>query len=74
MEFLDTLDKILTPSGGAILTITMVLEFVFRMIPSKKPLSILWIIAKLAGRLGGILVKFATLSDKVLPQKISHEE
>lgn len=53
---------------GSMMTIALVLDFAFRMIPSKKPLSILHIIAKGAGMLGQVLVKFAELADKILPQ------
>lgn len=65
--------EMLSSAEGASMTIALVLDFAFRMIPSKKPLSVLHLVAKGAGMVGHILVKFAELSDKVLPQKVKEE-
>jgi hypothetical protein len=54
---------------GASMTVALVLDFAFRMIPSKKPLGVLHLVAQGAGMVGKVLVKFAELSDKLLPQK-----
>jgi hypothetical protein len=66
MEFLGS-------AQGASMTIAIVMEFVFRLVPSKKPLSILHMIAKGAGLVGKVLVKFAEVADSILPQKIKGE-
>jgi hypothetical protein len=55
---------------GASVTIAVVLDFAFRMFPSEKPVGVLHMIAKAAKGIGNVLIKFAELSDKVLPQKL----
>ena len=62
--------ELLASAEGASVTIALVLDFAFRMIPSEKPLSIFHLVAKVAGKIGQFLVKFAELADKVLPQKL----
>jgi hypothetical protein len=62
--------ELLSSVEGASVTVAIVLDFVFRMIPSKKPLGILHMIASSAKLLGEALLKLAALLDKVLPQKI----
>lgn len=63
LEFLNSM-------SGAAATIAVVLEFVFRMIPTKKPLSICHVISKVMRMVGDILLTVATLLDKILPQKV----
>jgi len=65
--------KFLASVEGASLTVGLVLDFAFRMIPSKKPLSVLHLVAKGAGMVGKALVKLAEVADKVLPQKVKEE-
>ena len=67
--FNKVMDFLLSAEGSA-MTVAIVLDFAFRMIPTKKPLSVLHAVAKGAELLGKILIKFAELSNKVLPQKI----
>jgi len=62
--------ELLSSVEGASVTVAIVLDFVFRMIPSKKPLGVLHMIASSAKLLGQALLKLAALLDKVLPQKI----
>jgi len=62
--------ELLSSVEGASVTVAIVLDFVFRMIPSKKPLGVLHMIASGAKLLGQALLKLAALLDKVLPQKI----
>jgi hypothetical protein len=62
--------ELLSSVEGASVTVAIVLDFVFRMIPSKKPLGVLHMIASSAKLLGESLLKLAALLDKVLPQKI----
>jgi len=56
--------------GAIIGGLGVVLEFVLRMIPSKKPLSIAHGIASMIRIAGSILSKVADGLDRVLPQKI----
>lgn len=65
--------KFLASVEGASITVGLVLDFAFRMIPSKKPLSVLHLVAKGAGMVGKALVKLAEVADKVLPQKVKEE-
>lgn len=62
--------KFISSAEGASLTIAMVIEFIFRMIPSQKPLSIMYVVAAVARKSGEILVKIGNLLDKILPQKL----
>jgi hypothetical protein len=65
--------ELLKSAEGASLTIAMVLEFAFRMIPSKKPLSLFHVIAGVSKLLGDFLLKLAKVLDKVLPQKVKED-
>jgi hypothetical protein len=53
--------------------IAVVMEFIFRLIPTKKPLSIIVLIGDVAEMLGKALIAFSGLLDRVLPQKIKEE-
>jgi hypothetical protein len=68
-ELFAKLMEALSSVEGSVVTVALVLDFAFRMIPSKKPLSVLHVIAKGAKYVGEFLVKFAELADQVLPQK-----
>ena len=72
-ELFNKAMEFLASAEGASVTIAIVMDVVFRMVPSKKPLSVLHMIAKGAGLVGKVLVKFAEVSDKVLPQKLKGE-
>lgn len=63
LEFLSSVE-------GSSLSIALVLEFAFRLIPSEKPKSILLVIAKGAEMLGKFLVKLSEILNKVIPQKL----
>jgi hypothetical protein len=65
--------ELLKSAEGASLTIAMVLEFSFRMIPSKKPLSLLHVIAGVSKKLGELLLKIAKVLDLILPQKVKED-
>lgn len=62
--------KFLSSVEGASLTVAVVIEFVFRVVPSQKPLSILYVVASGAKKLGEALIKVGQILDKVLPQKL----
>lgn len=68
MQILDQIAAILNSVWGSAATIAVVLEFIFRMIPTQKPLSILHVIGAVAKKLGEILIQLGDLLDKVLPQ------
>lgn len=72
-EFFAKVMEFLSSAEGSSMTIALVLDFVFRMVPTKKPLSVLHLVAKGAGMVGEALVKFAKLADSVLPQKVKEE-
>lgn len=55
---------------GSAVTIALVFEFVFRMFPSKKPLSFLYALAYILKKSGEISIKVGELLDKILPQKL----
>lgn len=64
----------LQSASGASATIAIVLEFAFRLFPTKKPLSVIYIIADAIKMLGQILIKASEFLDKVLPQRIKKVE
>lgn len=53
--------------------IAIVLEFVIRLLPTKKPLGMLVLLGDACEMLGKALIAFSGLLDKVLPQKIKEE-
>jgi hypothetical protein len=53
--------------------IAIAMEFVFRLVPTKKPLSILILIGDVAEMLGRALIALSKLMDRVLPQKTKEE-
>jgi hypothetical protein len=63
LEFLSSVE-------GSALSISLVLELVFRLVPSKKPLSVLYVVASGLKVSGELFIKTGKLLDKVLPQKI----
>jgi hypothetical protein len=72
-EGLPVLDKVLgyIPAEGAIITVgALVLEAVFRLVKTPKPLSIMHVIGAAFGQVGAICTKIGALLDKVLPQKV----
>jgi len=74
---LPMLDKILSWIPSDLQTVGIVaavMEFLMRMIPSQKPLSIMHVVAAVVKQLGAILNGVGALLDKVLPQKIKPPE
>lgn len=63
MEFLSSVE-------GASVTIAVVLDFAFRMIPSEKPKSVVYLAAEIIKKSGEFLVKLGQILDKVLGQKL----
>lgn len=70
MEFLEKAYQFIYSAYGASATIAIIIEFTLRVIPSKKPLSTLYVVADVAKKVGAILTKFGELADKVLPQRL----
>lgn len=69
-ELLAKALELLSSVEGASVSIALVLEFLFRVIPSEKPLSILHLVAKGCRGVALVLGKVADVLDKVLPQKL----
>jgi len=77
---LSLIDQAMNAVGGASASagiIAIVLETVLRLIPSQKPLSILYMIsdgvkvgAQACSKLGDLLSAVGALSDKILPQRL----
>lgn len=57
-------------SWGGIGMVAGVIELVLRLIPSTKPLSILYLVDDGLSAVGGLFSKAGALLDKVLPQRI----
>jgi hypothetical protein len=72
-EFLSKCLEFLASAEGSAATIAVVLDFALRMMPSKKPLGVVHMVAKMIGMVGKVLVKVSEISDKVLPQKVKEE-
>lgn len=62
--------ELLSSVEGSALTIAIVVEFVFRMVPSEKPRSILLLVAKACELSGKFLVKLSEVLNKLIPQKL----
>ena len=70
MEMLNKMLAIVMAGMGATGSIALVLEFVLRMVPSEKPLSVAHLVAAGCHKLGELMSAVATWLDKVLPQKL----
>lgn len=71
MDFLNHLLAVLPdPSAPWIVSLSIGLEFLLRLVPSAKPLSILHLVGGAVRVVGSIFTKMADLLDKVLPQKL----
>lgn len=69
-SIIDMISHILDSAIGKGAAITLALDFILRLFKSQKPLSVAYAIAALARGISGILLKFAELLDKVLPQRV----
>lgn len=75
MEWIEKILGALGSVEGMSATLVIILEFVFRMLPTKKPLSVLHLVAKfihqgavIVDGVSSILKKLAKIMDKILPQ------
>lgn len=69
-ELFEKIMSFLSSAEGASATIAIVLDFVWRLVPSEKPKSVLHMISYVAKKLSEVLAKVAEFLDKVLPQKL----
>ena len=69
-ELFAKIFEALSSVEGASMTIALVMEFVFRIFPSQKPLSFLYVLAYILKKAGEISIKIGELLDKILPQKL----
>ena len=69
--FLDTILGWLASAMGVSATIAVVLELLFRLVPTKAPLSWAHLIGAVAKKVGAIMVALGDLLDKVLPQNLA---
>jgi len=70
-EVIVKIMEILASAEAMSVTVAIILEFILRMIPSQKPLSILHVAAKVIRSVSVITEKVADLLDRWLPQKTS---
>jgi hypothetical protein len=69
-QFFEKALSLVSSAEGAAITIALILDFVFRLIPSEKPKSVIYMIAKGIKMSGELLTKLGSFLDKVLGQKI----
>jgi hypothetical protein len=62
--------ELLSSAEGASATIAIVLEVVFRLFPSEKPIGVILMVSGIIKGVGNVLIKLSSLVDKVIPQKI----
>lgn len=74
MEWINDVLSALGSVEGMTGTLIVVLEFVFRLLPTKKPLSVLHVVASVVKGLAAILTKLSSLLDKILPQNSEEKE
>lgn len=60
----------ITSAEGAAVVIATVVDFVLRLIPSQKPLSVLYFIVDVIKGVEKVLEAVARFLDKVLPQRV----
>ena len=73
MEILNKIVEFIASAEGMVATIAVVMEFIFRLFPSKKPIGILQFVAKILHVVADILSRIAKFLDKVLPQNVIEE-
>ena len=56
--------------GGVVAAIALALEMLFRLIKSKKPLSLMYGLSNIFAKIGSLLKSSGELLDKVLPQRV----
>lgn len=67
---LDSIFSVLKTAEAQAAVLAIVADFLFRIIPSKKPLGVIHLIIGVAAKIGALLIKVQEVSDKVLPQNV----
>lgn len=70
LPILDKISNLIPEAGTAVLAVAAVVEFVLRIIKSKKPLSILYLVANICKQLGTLFSKLGDFLNKVIPQRV----
>jgi hypothetical protein len=72
MEVLNNIIKSVEgfSSGQLIMSVIIAVEFAFRMFKSKKPLSMMYLVADGFKKVGELCSKIGILLDKILPQRL----
>lgn len=75
VSFLDGLTSHVTVAmaTGSAVIVGGVVDFIIRLLPTKKPLSIAWIVANSLHSLGKLSEAVAQYMDKVLPQNTDNQ-
>ena len=73
IEWIERLIALIPQDGSTITMIALVLEFVLRLIPSAKPLSVVYWVADFSKHAAELLAAFAEFLDKVVGQKLQSE-
>jgi hypothetical protein len=69
-EWLQRLISLIPTDGSTIAMIGLALEFILRLVPSAKPLSVLYWIADFCRHGAELMIAIAEFLDKVLGQKL----
>ena len=70
MSIWDQIVGWIASAEGAAIVIATVVDFVLRLIPSKKPLSVLYFVVDVIKGVEKVLEAVARFLDKVLPQRV----
>lgn len=68
-DFLDSITDQITALMISTGVVAVVLEFIFRLIPTKEPLSWAWLVSRTLRAISRLTDAVATFLDKVLPQQ-----
>lgn len=71
MTIFDQVIAYLSSVQGQAGMIAVVVEFVLRLIPSSKPLSVAYLVGAACKKIGLIFTKVGEISDRVLPQRLA---
>jgi hypothetical protein len=74
---MELLDSVISFVEGHLMAssaiVATVLEFLFRLLPTKKPLGILHLVSAILKKCAELMMKVASFLDKVLPQNVIDE-
>jgi uncharacterized membrane protein (UPF0136 family) len=72
-EVLSKIMEIIT-NPQVIMVVAVVAEFAMRLVKTEKPMSVIRMVANAMKGVGKVLIAVSEFADKVLPQKLKHEE